>query len=134
MQTVKFALIRSAVYTCTYRRNDISSSVIRSNPRVFPTGGNRGTFKLGEIEAAAGDLGRISFSPDDDGDSRRNDTRNPSGDNEINFRGIRNRATIRSLEMPFRWLVRDPNGDIAGYHQRGPTTGIKGDGRKTSGC
>lgn len=32
-------------------------------------------------------------------------SRNPSGDNEINFRGIRNRATIRSLEVPFCWLV-----------------------------
>jgi len=35
------------------------------------------------------------------GDSRRNDKLNPSGDNEINFRGIRKRATIRSLEMFF---------------------------------
>lgn len=59
---------------------------------------------MSEIEAA-GDPGRISFSPDDHDDSRRDDTRNPSGDNEINFRGIKNRATIRSLEVPFCWLV-----------------------------
>jgi len=79
-------------------KNDINPSIIRSPG-----------FPEEEVEGLLGrrksklqrEISVVSRSRPMTGDSRRNDTLNPSGDNEINFRGIRKRATIRSLEMLF---------------------------------
>jgi len=95
MQTMKFT---GLLYTCTYNKERHKSKHYKIPG--FPRGGNRGTFRSAKSKLQR-EISVVSRSRPMTGDSRRNDTLNPSGDNEINFRGIRKRATIRSLEMLF---------------------------------